>query len=560
MLALTAKVAASVRTEEAEWFSAEPAKFALLSPLADGADQIVAEAALELGFEVHAILPFGREQYRATLNEAGGQARFDSLVERAARVLELEGAPTAVQEAYVMGARATVAHSDLLIAVWDGEPPRGRGGTAEVVDLALRRGIAVVHVDSQARSPTRLLWSGFDPAVATDAVQDTVKRPFDAEHLRPYLSSVVSPPTDLNERKYARAFAREAMPRWRTRIEYPLLLTAAGVTPFTIETMREAHCAAAIQDEWENFREHCADVPGVTPSLDLLRSAYSWSDQLAGRFAQTYRSGHVFNFVLGGTAVCVGLTANIFSHFLLQFSLAEATIAALILLNTRLGVRNEWHRRWLDYRQLAERLRPMRSLALLAIAAPQPAGTATNPAPIRWTEWYALAVWRAMGCPTGQIGFGRGPELAGAVAARELAPQIAYHRKHADQIALLDHRLERISAALFWITLMVSMAVVLGAAWRPAVVNDYGAWLTLAGAGFPALGTAVFGIRFQGDFGGSAVRSENTANALSEIEAELGRGVPLSRAADLVEQAARLMLTDLDEWRLVNQQHNLDLL
>jgi hypothetical protein len=35
------------------------------------------------------------------------------------------------------------------------------------------------------------------------------------------------------------------------------------------------------------------------------------------------------------------------------------------------------------------------------------------------------------------------------------------------------------------------------------------------------------------------------------------RGVQLPRAADLTEQAARIMLDDLDEWRLVNQQQDL---
>jgi hypothetical protein len=67
----------------------------------------------------------------------------------------------------------------------------------------------------------------------------------------------------------------------------------------------------------------------------------------------------------------------------------------------------------------------------------------------------------------------------------------------------------------------------------------------------------VFGIRFQGDFGGSAVRSQATANALRQIDTELMRGVELSRAADLAEQAARVMLGDLDEWCLVNQQQEL---
>ena len=42
-----------------------------------------------------------------------------------------------------------------------------------------------------------------------------------------------------------------------------------------------------------------------------------------------------------------------------------------------------------------------------------------------------------------------------------------------------------------------------------------------------------------------------------QIEHELNQDVRLSRAADLTEQAGRIMLADLDEWRLVNQQRDL---
>jgi hypothetical protein len=48
-----------------------------------------------------------------------------------------------------------------------------------------------------------------------------------------------------------------------------------------------------------------------------------------------------------------------------------------------------------------------------------------------------------------------------------------------------------------------------------------------------------------------------TANTLQQIDDELRKEVTLSRTADLAEQAARIMLSDLDEWRLVNQQRDL---
>jgi hypothetical protein len=162
-----------------------------------------------------------------------------------------------------------------------------------------------------------------------------------------------------------------------------------------------------------------------------------------------------------------------------------------------------------------------------------------------------------MGCPAGTIDRSCAARLGVAIADHEVAPQVAYHERNARQINLLDHRLGQIGMVLFAATLIVSIATIVGLAINADFVNTYGNWFTLVSAGFPALGTAVFGIRFQGDFGGDALRSMATADTLRQIDGELRRDVTLSRAADLAEQSARIMLADLDEWRLVNQQRDL---
>jgi hypothetical protein len=41
--------------------------------------------------------------------------------------------------------------SDLLVAVWDGLPARGLGGTADVVQVALAEQRRVVHVNPRTR-------------------------------------------------------------------------------------------------------------------------------------------------------------------------------------------------------------------------------------------------------------------------------------------------------------------------------------------------------------------------------------------------------------------------
>ena len=543
--------------KERDCFADGPVKLRFVSPIADGSDQFAAEEALELGWELEAILPFEREWYRASLANDGARARFDTLLARATSVLELPGDPAHSLDAYVMTGRATVAHCDVLIAVWDGLPPRGRGGTGEVVQLALTRGTAIIHVPLSPGGDTRILWSAFDPTVVTIADDPGVARPLERADVDSLLTGLLMPPPDELEQNFLKRFLHERLRRIRVRIEYPLLLTATGVRPFRARDLTARHAEAQIRDEWRSYRLGCAGAHKISAPIDVLEEAYSWTDRLATHFAQTYRSGHIFNFVLGGFAVCLGLAAFIAPHLKFEEAAFELLITLAIILNAVIGKRQEWHRRWLDYRQLAERLRPMRSLKLLGIAAPDPPGTATNPVPKRWIDWYASGIWRATGCPSGAIDRACAARLGEAIAEHEVEPQVSYHHRNAKQIELLDRRLEQIGFVLFAATVLVTIVTLISLAVAPKFGNDYDNWFTLVSAGFPALGTAVFGIRFQGDFGGDALRSMATANTLRQIDTELRKDVTLSRAADLAEQAARIMLSDLDEWRLVNQQRDL---
>ncbi|MCX6927567.1 MAG: hypothetical protein NT154_30820, partial [Verrucomicrobia bacterium] len=62
----------------------------LVSALAAGADQWVAQEALRQGFELQAILPFDRDEYRKDF--AGSEVgAYDELLDGASAVLELDG-------------------------------------------------------------------------------------------------------------------------------------------------------------------------------------------------------------------------------------------------------------------------------------------------------------------------------------------------------------------------------------------------------------------------------------------------------------------------------------
>ncbi|MEO6433028.1 MAG: hypothetical protein ABIO29_03490 [Sphingomicrobium sp.] len=558
ILETVGETAQQVGASAGRFFRDTPPELRLLSPIADGADQIAAECALDLGWDLQVVLPFARVTYRASLSDGSARKRFDQLVERASAVLELTGDGSSRTEGYVMAGRATVAHCDLLLAVWDGEPARGPGGTGDVVQLALTRGTGVIHCHPEEARTTELLWSAFDPEVLTLTHDVGVVRPFDRANLEIALRGLLLPPPDADEARFLAGYYGERRRRIRTRIEYPLMLAMAGVSRFGAKDFRERHFSAQSRDEWQRHRSGCGDARATRATADLLEEAYNWADSLAAHFAQTYRSGHIFGFILGGLAVCIGLSAFMAPWWKMEFAGIELVITFAIILNAWVGTKQEWHRRWLDYRQLAERLRPMRSLKLLGLAAPDPQGTATNPTARRWIEFYASSVWRAIGCPTAALDKGRAAKLAIAIADYEVAPQVAYHRRNAERVEKLDQRLETVGFALFLATLVISLATVVGMAIGAQFIDRFGDWFTLVSAGFPALGTAVFGIRFQADFGGDALRSMATAATLGRIDEEMRRDVTLPRAADLTEQAARVMLADLDEWRLVNQQRELE--
>ena len=224
----------ALHEREKSCFGRQAPRLLFVSPLADGADQVAAEIALRVGFELQAVLPFARTAYRKTLNEKSRE-RFDSLMQAASCVLELPGEPKRELDAFVMTGRATIAHCNMLLALWDGLPPRGRGGTGEIVQLAIMRGTPVLHVPTQAKGAPRLLWSAFDPAVLTLAEEPSVERLLDRSSVDTLLSALLTPPADPEERGFLHAFLSERAKRIRMRIEYPLMLAAAGIKGFGIQ-------------------------------------------------------------------------------------------------------------------------------------------------------------------------------------------------------------------------------------------------------------------------------------------------------------------------------------
>lgn len=110
-----------------------------ISCLADGADQLFAEAVLDIGGELEVIVP--AERYRDGL-PAAAHAAYGRLLGKASAVHRLDFAES-TEDAHMAASVAMLDTADRLLAVWDGKPARGYGGTADVVAHAKKRSIPV---------------------------------------------------------------------------------------------------------------------------------------------------------------------------------------------------------------------------------------------------------------------------------------------------------------------------------------------------------------------------------------------------------------------------------
>ena len=100
------------------------------------------------GSTLEVVLPLDQDAYADDFETAQSRRVFAELLERAAVVVRAPAVATR-DRAYEAAGRAVVDRSDVVLALWDGQPARGRGGTAQIVAYALARGVRVLWVQTE---------------------------------------------------------------------------------------------------------------------------------------------------------------------------------------------------------------------------------------------------------------------------------------------------------------------------------------------------------------------------------------------------------------------------
>jgi hypothetical protein len=127
-----------------------PGQLVGYSSVAIGADTLFAERWLESGSPWMALLPRAADDFKNDFTQVDWSKTF-ALLQRAVRVQSLTGIKEAERDlAYLECGILVVEEADVMIAVWNGKPSRGVGGTADIVANArnLNKPLVLIDPDS----------------------------------------------------------------------------------------------------------------------------------------------------------------------------------------------------------------------------------------------------------------------------------------------------------------------------------------------------------------------------------------------------------------------------
>ncbi len=312
----------------------------LMTALAEGADRLAAHVAKRAGVDIQAVLPMPLSAYREDFQSEDSRAEFDALCADA-DLLEL---PTTDEQddalrvsgpgrdaLYANAGMFISAHCHILLALWDGVRSERLGGTSQIIYFQ--------HYDrlpgvAESVPRTSLFLTDDESDLAYHILCSRQGQP-DASVSSPratwFTTDPDAPHMETMPERYIRVFARTD--------EYNRDILRFAAAGRTFESSESEPPATSTQAAAVQIRQH-----------------FDTADTLANHFQKQVERTLAAIYVL---AVLTGLSFVLYSELDLAAPLIFGFLAALVsaFVIAKIARRRQWHRKYLDYRVLAEGLR-----------------------------------------------------------------------------------------------------------------------------------------------------------------------------------------------------------
>ena len=491
-----------------------PVSFVILSALAEGADRLVLAEAIDIfgreNVELHAMLPLNPAEYRKDFKTP---EEFDELLRGATRRTQMDAVESRTA-AYEAAGHAIVEHSDLLIALWDGDRAKGRGGTAEIVAYAREHHVAVL-------------------VVPTSRTTDPERAPHD---------------DDPRDSKFWRELT-STLDAYRRLVAYNRC--RADDREFQLQ-LREQRARLGVSDVGQVA--HSVEAVAGWGLPHLIRA-----DSLALYYQRWYRRLGDALYLLAALAVTTVAFQSQFGGSS-KLVLLEVAFLLTLLAVVYVGKHLRLQSRWLGYRSLAEAFRSALFVTLTGATDGRETDAVVSDEALK--PWYQRAfseAWRQR--PAVVVEQSSSEEIRRLLVETWIDEQIRYHREAAARFQREHARVTWSIFALFGVTVVVGL---LHALWKPEELLWRHLLVFLAIA-LPGFGAALAGIRDQRQYRMHGERSERTRERLAglkarfESRADLAPAHRLSEVQELAAQTHAVIEAENHDWSGVIELQGLEL-
>jgi hypothetical protein len=479
--------------------------FTVVSQLAEGADRLIARELLAYaGTTLEAALPLQPDDYENDFKTDASRAEFREFLERSVSTIVMTATRTR-EEAYEQAGRRIVERSDVVIALWDGEPARGQGGTAQIVEYARVRGVPLVWIQTAG-----------EHALVVEADGKIADRPL--SQVEEYNASKIGAgKLDAHVSSHGRELVHLGTGPSGTTLPLPVL--AAWVLPY-----------------------------------------FGRADTLARRFHAWYLRVGNATFILAAAAVAAAAAQILFFPDRRELVWVEVGILISLLLMVFAGRRFRFHERWLAYRFLAERFRSAFFLALTAQGRRD--GDLTHlDLGHESEEWLRRAfseVWAQR--PHVEADSLDVAELREFLTPAWITDQLDYYRHAGQQNRRRHERLSWATNLLFAATIVVAVmhASPLGGGHAEARFSG-GNILELLTISLPAIAGAIGGIRSQREYLRNSERFDQMAHYLGQFRSQMTAAKDLQAIQAIAAETEDLLLEESRDWFVVMKFHDFEL-
>jgi hypothetical protein len=472
---------------------ATPVIFNVLTPLAEGADRLIAQEVLKQdGATLEVVLPLPRDNYIKDFSTEDSVREFDDLLAKAGYVQALPAKENRVS-AYELAGRYVVEHCDILIALWDGQPSAGPGGTGDIVRYA--RDIKCPLVWINPADPAQVMWEN--------------TRDFDAQvfhDLDAYNS------TAIDARRMALRIEQE-------KKTFQDSATRSGLPAARISTI-----------------------------VDSLIGYYIRADDIAVRFQHAYYQAESWVYVFALLAVITAITQIQFFPQYPVVLIAEIVFLFAMQLIVIITRNLKWQGKWIDSRFLAERFRTavFMAAANFNVSTPKPPRyLSLSYSPKDWMVAAFMTVWEQKphlpALPAESA-----PMTKKFLAEAWLDDQIKYFEKTARRYQANHRRINYVNYTSFVLTIIIILISVLG------IDSAYaGTTLSLLAVIFPAFASTLVALRTRRDYQRISRRYLEMVNHLTELKHRMLETEKPEDFYETVKEIEDTMLHENEDWRVV---------